>query len=247
MTASFKNVLKIKNRARGKLVYLFVAQVAMLILYPYFTVPGWTFALFRVCSASAFLAGVYAVSDRRARWMTALVLAIPAVVLNCIAAVAPNARLTVPTLICALLFLGFTLASLFRAVVRAESVTQDTIYGALSVYMLMANVWAVLYLLLQTIQPSAFAMGSMHQGRTIEWTDCLFYSFVTLTSLGYGDIVPITAHARSLSVLEAICGIMYVAVLIARLVGVYTATARSTCTQSHNVDAAPDAANAQAA
>src|SRR5689334_2550107 len=231
MTANFKLDSLNRARTRGKLVYLFVAQVAMLVLYPYFTTPGWTFVAFRVLSASAFMAGVYAVSDRRARWVTALVLAIPAVVLNSIAALSPNVHLAVPTLICSLLFLAFTLASLFRAVVRTEQVTQDTIYGALSVYMLMANVWAVMYLLLETLQPGAFAMGSMHQGRVIEWSDCLFYSFVTLTSLGYGDIVPITAHARSLSVLEAICGIMYVAVLIARLVGVYTASIQSTRAQ----------------
>ena len=58
----------------------------------------------------------------------------------------------------------------------------------------------------------------------MDWFDCVFYSFVTLTSLGYGDIVPMTAQARSLSILEAVSGIMYVAVLIARLVRVHAAT-----------------------
>ena len=53
----------------------------------------------------------------------------------------------------------------------------------------------------------------------MDWFDCVFYSFVTLTSLGYGDIMPITAQARSLSILEAVSGIIYVAVLIARLLG----------------------------
>lgn len=57
----------------------------------------------------------------------------------------------------------------------------------------------------------------------MDWFDCVFYSFVTLTSLGYGDIVPMTAQARSLSILEAVSGIMYVAVLIARLVGLHSA------------------------
>lgn len=55
----------------------------------------------------------------------------------------------------------------------------------------------------------------------MDWFDCVFYSFVTLTSLGYGDIVPMTAQARSLSVLEAVSGIIYVPILIARLVGLH--------------------------
>jgi len=55
----------------------------------------------------------------------------------------------------------------------------------------------------------------------MNWFDCVFYSFVTLTSLGYGDIVPVSAQARLLSILETVSGV-YVAVLIARLVGLYS-------------------------
>jgi len=55
----------------------------------------------------------------------------------------------------------------------------------------------------------------------MDWFDCMYYSYMTLTTLGYGDIVPMTAHARSVSILEAVSGVLYVAVLIARLVGLY--------------------------
>ena len=127
-------------------------------------------------------------------------------------------------LIFTILFLVFTLISLLRAVVRAERITHDTIYGGLSVYLLMAIAWAAAYLLLVTIQPGAIVMDTArHPNHAMDWFDCVFYSFVTLTSLGYGDIVPMTAQARSLSVLEAVSGIMYVAVLIARLVGLHSA------------------------
>ena len=56
----------------------------------------------------------------------------------------------------------------------------------------------------------------------MDWFDCMFYSFVTLTTIGYGDIVPMTAQARSLSILEAISGTLYMAVLVARFVGLYS-------------------------
>src|SRR5262249_54498023 len=103
-------------------------------------------------------------------------------------------------------------------------VTSDTIYGAISAYLLMAVTWAAAYLLLVTLQPGGIAMdAARHPGHAMDWFDCVFYSFVTLTSVGYGDIVPISAQARSLSILEAVRGVMFVAVVIARLVGLRAA------------------------
>jgi hypothetical protein len=166
---------------------------------------------------------VYGVSDKRAQWITALALAIPAVALNTVHAFRPDPQIAVPMLIFTILFLVFTLVSLLRAVVRAERVTYDTIYGALSVYLLMAIAWAAAYLLLVTIQPVGIIMdAARHPNHRMDWSDCVFYSFVTLTSQSTGDIVPMTAQARSLSILEAVSGTMYVAILVARLVGLYS-------------------------
>jgi ion channel len=209
---------------RGKFFYLFLCQVLLLVLFPYLEQPGLPLVLFRLLGAAAFVSGVYAVSDRRAQWVAALALAIPAGVLNTIFAFRPDPRIAVPTLIFTILFLVFTLVSLLRAVVGSERVTSDTIYGALSVYLLTAIAWAAAYLLLVTVQPGAIVMDvARHPNHRMDWFDCVFYSFVTLTSLGYGDIVPMSAQARSLSILEAVSGIMYVAVLIARLVGLHAA------------------------
>src|SRR5215467_6162949 len=208
----------------GKFFYLFLCQVLLLVLFPYLEQPGLPIVLFRSLGAVAFVSGVYAVGGKRAQWITALVLAIPAGVLNAVFAFRPNPRIAVPMLVFTILFLVFTLVSLLRAVIRAKTVTHDTIYGALSVYLLMAITWAAAYFLLVTAQPNAIVMdAARHPNHTMDWFDCIFYSFVTLTSLGYGDIVPMTAQARSLSILEAVSGIMYVAVLIARLVGLHSA------------------------
>lgn len=206
-------------KRQGKFFYLFVCQVLLLVLSPYLEREGLTLVLFRVLGSVALFSGVYAVSDRRAQWITALALAIPAGVLNAVYALHPHSRIALPTLLCTIAFIFFTLVSLLRAVLRSERVTHDTIYGAISVYLLMAIVWGLGYLLLVTFQPGAISMDAVrHPNHAMDWFDCLFYSFVTLTSTGYGDIVPITSQARSLSILEAVSGIMYVAVLIARLV-----------------------------
>ena len=214
---------------RGKFFYLFLCQVLLLVLFPYLEQPGLPLVLFRLLGAVAFVTGVYAVSDKRAQWITALLLAIPAGALHTVFAFRPDQQIALPMLLLTILFLVFTLVSLLRAVVRAERVTHDTIYGALSVYLLMAIAWAAAYMLLVTIQPGAIVMdAARHPNHRMDWFDCVFYSFVTLTSLGYGDIVPITAPARSLSVLEAVSGIMYVAVLIARLVSLHSSAKSQT-------------------
>jgi hypothetical protein len=220
-----------KEMKQGKLIYLLSAQVLLLVIYPYFDVQGWTLALFRCLAAVTFLSAVYAVSGKPRQWMIALALAIPAATLNVMAALHPDPLKAIPTLVCTILFLAFTLGCLLIAVVRVKTVVKDTIYAAVSVYLMMAGVWALLYLLLYTVQPHAFAVNFKHVTAVVGWSDFLFYSFVTLTTTGYGDIVPITAQARSLSILEAVAGTMYIAVLVARLVGLY-ASARLVAAQS---------------
>jgi hypothetical protein len=214
-------------RRQGKFFYLFVAQVLLLALFPYLDRPGISAIVFRSLAVMAFLAGVYAVSERRWQWMTALPLAILAIVPYTIATIRPNTRLMGPALACTLIFLAFTLVSLLRAVLRTTEVTHDTIYGALSVYLLMAMTWGIAYWLLAIFQPAALSIDPLRRpNHSIDWSDCMFYSFVTLTALG-GDMVPVSPQARSLTILETVSGALYVAVLIARLVSIHSAARRS--------------------
>lgn len=223
MAAPQPTITNVADKIRGKFSPLFFAQVLLLAVSPYLETPGLPVLLLRFFAAATFLAAIYAVSEKRAQWITALVLAVPASVLNALSAFRPNSQIAVPTLIITILFLAYTLVMLLRAVLHAETVTRDTIYGAVSVYLLIAFVWGAAYLLLETLHPGALAMNTArHPNHQIDWSDCMFYSFVTLTSLGYGDMLPVIPQSRSLSILEAVSGIMYVAILIARLVGLYS-------------------------
>jgi hypothetical protein len=210
---------------RSKFFYLFATQILLIVLFPYLAKPGLSTVIFRLLSALSFVAAVYAVSDKRAQWIIGIILAVPTALLNAVFAFHPEASsLAIPGLVSTLVFLTFTLAVLLRGVLRAEAVTRDTIYGAMSVYLLMAFLWGIAYLLLETIQPGGLSLNlTRHPNHKVDWDDCMFYSFVTLTSLGYGDMVPISPQCRSLSILEAVSGMMYVAVLVARIVGLYTA------------------------
>jgi hypothetical protein len=107
-------------------------------------------------------------------------------------------------------------------VVRAERVTPAKISGALSVYLLLGYVWGIVFTILETVQPGSFnlALGDVAAGSRGEILGhLLYYSFITLSTLGYGDITPLSDGARSLAALEAVTGQIYLAVLVARLVG----------------------------
>jgi hypothetical protein len=164
-----------KHSKRSKFSYLFAILVSLIVLFPYLAKPGLSTVIFRLLSALTFVAAVYAVGDKRAQWVTGLFLALPTAVLNTWFTFHPgSSALAVLSLVSTLIFLSFTLIALLGAVLRAETVTRDTIYGALSVYLLMAFVWGIAYLLLETLQPGGLSMDiARHPNHKVDWFDCM--------------------------------------------------------------------------
>ncbi len=127
-------------------------------------------------------------------------------------------------------FLAFLTLVVLITVFRDEAVTADTIVGAVCAYFLIGTTWGVAYALLVTLSPGAFSVSPSLQ-RAVEWSVpsaslqplLQYYSFTTLATIGYGDITPLTPEARTISVIEGMTGQLYLAVLIARLVGLHTA------------------------
>ena len=114
-------------------------------------------------------------------------------------------------------FCMLTMVIALREVVLERGVDANRLAGAVSVYLLMGLNWAIAFRFLTLADPGAFTglVGSSDQS----FLHLLYYSFVTLTTLGYGDISPVSPVARALSYLEAVSGVMYVATLVASLVG----------------------------
>jgi hypothetical protein len=128
-----------------------------------------------------------------------------------------------------LLFTFYVGLIIFRGIMTARRIRNNEIYGAISVYLLIGILFAEVYLLLLAWQPSAlyfdpgrFAAPQIIGDRlyTRSAGDILYYSFVTLGTVGYGDVTPSSPLARSLSLIEAVIGIMYVATMIARFVSI---------------------------
>ena len=104
-----------------------------------------------------------------------------------------------------------------RVILLPGAITMNRIVGALCIYLLLGVLWAALYGLVEVFEPSAFQLAGSQAKEPLEHS--LYYSFVTLTTLGYGDMTPLHPVARTLAYLEAVVGQLYIAVLIAGLVG----------------------------
>ena len=120
-------------------------------------------------------------------------------------------------------FLGFTCVTMLRYVSRGGKITTDKLYSAVNVYLMIGLTWSCFYHVAELLQPGSFRIdGSISTYSQGMWSDLVYYSYVTLTTLGYGDITPLQPLSRVLSMLEAVCGVLFVAFFVARLVGSYS-------------------------
>ena len=114
------------------------------------------------------------------------------------------------------------ITNLLAFIFKSEDVTIEVIYAAILVYLLMALMWSFVYVLLELINSASFNVAlNLDLGSQMRF---IYYSFVTITTLGYGDITPATELASSFSILEAVVGQLYLVVVVARLVGMHVSS-----------------------
>ncbi|MCX6340666.1 MAG: potassium channel family protein [Candidatus Aureabacteria bacterium] len=114
-------------------------------------------------------------------------------------------------------FFTLVIYVLLKSIFTGCRVTGDKIYAAISGYLLLGIFWALIYAIAEDLDPTSFGRVMPQWGGS--FSELLYFSFTTLTTLGYGDIGPQTALSQTLSYMEAISGQLFVAILIARLVG----------------------------
>ncbi len=121
--------------------------------------------------------------------------------------------------------LAFVLVQYLRYILRAPVVTFVVLCAAASTYVMLGLLWTMAYVLDASIEPHAFTSTTMPNGPDLmSGFNAFYFSFVTLSTVGYGDIVPVSKVARMLAAMEAITGTLYVAMLIARLVSMHAST-----------------------
>jgi voltage-gated potassium channel len=123
------------------------------------------------------------------------------------------------------IFCAMTIAFAFTDVLFRGTVNLNKITGAICIYLLLAMFWAGAYILLEAFLPGSFeGLGTSFDD--LHSSDLTYFSFVTITTLGYGDLTPLSDFARMLATLEALIGQLYLAILVAGLVGVHISNER---------------------
>jgi voltage-gated potassium channel Kch len=205
------------NQSPHRFLYLLITLVAFVTLVPVLEELGYGGMIFNIFLSTILLSAAYAASESRDYFILASILAGPAFVLRWINDFVGSPWLEFVAGVLTVLFLMLVAALILSHVLKAERVSREKIFGALSVYLIFGVVWGLLFMMEDFLVPGSFRYGEgVRTG-----AELMYYSFVTLTTLGYGDIVPVSPSARALATLEALTGQLYLTVLVARLVGLH--------------------------
>ena len=203
--------------------YLLVALLVFLIGVPIaIDFELFSFDVVRTISFSALLAiGLWSLRSSGRAFSAATAFVIAGIVLNLLFAYYKQTVFQVYSTIALLAFLFLATGTAMKQIATANNISANRIVGAICVYLMLGVIWALSYGLLEVIIPGSF--GGLTEGAaTVSWSpDWVYFSFVTLTTLGYGDVLPLTFFSRTLAYFEAIVGQFYLAVLVAGLVGAY--------------------------
>ena len=208
------------GRLRGqRCIYLFVALLLLLVLTPLLGESPAARVLGNVLNVIVLASAVTAISRSTASLALAIVLALPVVGYQVTALFFKIPQYLVYSWGFAAGFYFMTLVCLLRYVLGVTAMDADKLNGAAAAYLLAGIFWAYIYAVVQHLMPGSFASAGAPVPVTLP--GLIEFSFAVLTTSGYGDVTPALAFARGLVTLEKICGVLFVAILIARLAGIY--------------------------
>ena len=200
---------------KSRFIYIIIAIMLVILVSPYIRHTGPAgHLLTTLLTAMIPLSSFYALTADRKRAIIILLIAVPFVLLDAMSLLLSNRYLLLAALSFGTLLYFYIVVLLVRNLLSYRVITADLIYCAIATYFLIGVMWAGIYMVVEGISPGSFSGIS-------EMSDLVYFSFVTLTTVGYGDISPQTILARRLAVFEAAMGGIYLAVIIAMLVGRY--------------------------
>ena len=167
------------------------------------------------------ISAMYTIHGRGSKmWWTVGIFSVT-IILNILSFFIINPILLVTSLLSKVVFFGWEVLGIWHAISKKKFSLEQRILGSVCIYLLIGLVWARLYGVVEILRPESFLTL---QGNTVASLDSfIYYSYVTLTTLGYGDILPITPIAKMLAAMEAVFGVLYLSIWMALLVSIYSA------------------------
>jgi hypothetical protein len=205
--------------SRHRFTILMVTFLCVLLIYPiveHFDLIGIDFLL-NVFVSLLLLSCILALSDNRRQAIVAALVIVPAIFLDWVDVFQTSRNFEIFVYLYRIGAYGFICYHILRYALRSGPVDIERIAAAVNVYLFLGLIWRDMYSLTNTLVHGAFNLEQLSQN------DFLYYSFVTLSTLGYGDILPLIGPAKALAYIEAIVGQLYLTILVARLVGLHIA------------------------
>jgi len=204
---------------KGRFTKLLVLLLGMLVLAPLLEEFFHLLLLEDLFLTAVIIYATYACSRNKVLLIVAVCLALPAVALTWLSLVVDARWLAITGGLCDVAYIATIIVTILAYIFQQKDVRADMIAGAIVAYLLIAVMWAQIYSVLENIKPGHFSFpaGTLHATKSL----LRYFSLVTITTVGYGDITPVTSGARAFANLEAVVGQLYLVILVAWLVGMH--------------------------
>lgn len=208
--------LEFRRKVTNKFLWLLIPLASLIFLPSFATSDKAKDALIYTCLVLVLFAGVFISSRIKKIFYRVTGLAVITLALNMIPFPLDDGFLFLLRMVSLMLFFGWLLIFVFNSLARTRRISEDIIFGAVDGYLLLGILGGFGFRIIHFFYPAAFAMSELLESKLDVFT---YFSFVTLTNLGYGDIAPLTPPSQSMALFLAISGQLYLAIVIGILVG----------------------------
>ncbi len=204
---------------KARLFLLLVFILMLIAIQPLEKVMGELEILLDLVTTAILISAIFAISQKKSNAVAGALIAIPMFLSIWLDHFLKKQWIITFSSICGIVFFVFIIVVILKFIFSRDEVNKDLIAGAAVVYLMIAVVWTFIYRTIETINPGSFSIA---ESQSLDPSaPFLYYSFVTITTLGYGDIFPVSSAAKSAAILEALIGQLFLVILVAWLVGVH--------------------------
>ncbi len=207
--------------------YLFAALLLLLITIPFLEDTPRGLVTLNFINALVLIAALAAVARSHICLVIGVLLAAPAIVFQILSFIGSEPRYLALSRAFGAGFYFITVGYLLGYVLRRETFTTDKLYGAAAAFLMLGVLWSYFYALVLSFYPGALSVGGTPIKESAV-SEMVYFSFTVLTSTGFGDITPVHPVVRMLCTLEQVAGVLYLAILIARLASAYPSSQEKT-------------------
>ena len=218
---------KVIDRVTGRVLYVLLVMVLLQLTYPFSLLGSWQNAVYFSLYVALLASGVYLSSVNRRRMIATAIVAVLNVGIGIpwVMSGGNVVWMALASYSLLILFQTMIIVVLVEYIFVTERVNRDVIFSASTIYLILGNAFTALYMIIHTLDTEAFASSTMDT--PLPWQRMVYFSYATLTTLGYGDITPVSPWAQSIASLEAMLGLLYIAIILGRMASRYGTAPKS--------------------